>query len=119
MAPMINLPNQLLFESLLRPRNQTEEDGRIYDPYVVVCFTASWCGPCQKLNKDYIVGRTQGVTWYKCDVDENPDTIGYCGLSSIPSFCIIKNGVYQGNFSQVRGEESVLQWLASKGVPIV
>ena len=73
---MINLPNQLLFESLLRPRNGGETNGRSYDPYVVVAFTAKWCGPCQKLNKDYIASRTQGVTWYICDVDENQDTIG-------------------------------------------
>jgi len=89
---MIPLENQEQFESLINPANKN-------DPFVVVYFTASWCGPCSRLDKDLIQASVPGVTWYKCDIDQNKYTLGYCGLKTVPSFCVIKNSKFLGKFS--------------------
>jgi thioredoxin-like negative regulator of GroEL len=58
---------------------------------IVVYFTAGWCGPCKRINYDEIIGAKKGVHWFKCDVDQNSYTHGFCGLRSIPSFVAIKD----------------------------
>ena len=89
---MIPLENQGHFESLLNPLNN--------NPYaVVVYFTASWCGACTKLDHDLIQKSVPDVVWYKCDIDQNKYTLGYCGLQKIPSFVIIKNSKFLGKFT--------------------
>ena len=89
---MIPLETQVQFEGLLNPANKNPE-------LVVVYFTASWCGACTRLDHDLIQKSLPGVTWYKCDIDQNKYTLGYCGLQKIPSFAIIKNSKFLGKFS--------------------
>lgn len=89
---MIPLVNQPQFESLLKAENNNP-------PAVVVYFTASWCSACTKLNHDEIQADHPNIVWYKCDIDQNKYTLGYCGLQKIPSFVIIKNSKFHGKFS--------------------
>ena len=89
---MIPLENQEQFEALLNPNNQNPEE-------VVIWFSASWCGPCSRLNHEEIQKALPNVTWYKCDIDQNKYTLGYCGLRSIPSFVVIKNSKFLGKFT--------------------
>jgi thioredoxin 1 len=89
---MIPLETQEQFESLLNPANKNPEA-------VVIYFTASWCGACTKLDHDLIQKSIPEVTWYKCDIDQNKYTLGYCGLQKIPSFAIIKNSKFLGKFT--------------------
>ena len=114
---MIPLPNHEAFEAMLRPRRPTE-DGFLdeYPEWVCVSFSAKWCGPCKKLDKDVIVTATPNVLWYSCDVDTNTNTLGFCGLHSIPSFCLIHNGTYKDRKSGASSVEEVLLWLKSNGV---
>jgi thiol-disulfide isomerase/thioredoxin len=116
---MTPLPNHLDLEKMLRPRRPTS-DGFLddYAPWVVVCFTAKWCGPCQKLNKKLLVDATQGVNWYSVDVDINKTSLGYCGLQSIPSFVIIKDGLFLDKRSGGGNVADILLWLSSHGVPV-
>ena len=71
--PMTVLPSHEAFEAMLRPRRPTE-DGFLdkYPAWVCVSFSASWCGPCKRLDKESIVAATPSVVWYTCDVDANP-----------------------------------------------
>jgi thioredoxin-like negative regulator of GroEL len=103
---------------MLRPRRPTE-DGFLgkYEPFVVVCFSAKWCGPCQKLDKVQLVHRTPAVKWFSCDIDENKVTLGYCGLRSVPSFVAIKDGMVAGRKSGAGSVDDVLNWLEEQGIP--
>jgi thioredoxin 1 len=65
----------------------------------IIYFTASWCGACKRLDLDYLEKMRNDITWYKCDIDENRYTLGYCGLSKIPSFVFIKDGKFLGKFT--------------------
>jgi len=104
---------------MLRPRRPTE-DGFLdnYLPWVCIAFTATWCGPCKRINKEEIAAAAPAVKWYVCDVDENTVTLGYCNLRSIPSFCLIKDGLYKGVKAGASSEQEVLDWLVEYGVPI-
>ena len=116
---MIPLPNHLDMEALLRPRRPTQ-DGFLddYDPYVVIAFSAKWCGPCQKLNKKLLVDVTPGVTWYSVDVDINKTSLGYCGLQNIPSFVIIKDGLFSDKKNGAGSIQEILLWLQNNGIPV-
>ena len=116
---MIPLPSHLNFESLFRPRRPTE-DGFLghYDPYVLVSFSATWCGPCKKLSKKGLVERTPGAKWYSVDVDENETSLGYAGCSGIPAFVIIKDGIFVDRKTGANGVDDVLAWLHKNGVPV-
>lgn len=89
---MIPLETQQQFEALLNPANKNPE-------YVVIYFTASWCGACTKLDHDLIQKSIPEVVWYKCDIDQNKYTLGYCSLQKIPSFVVIKNSKFLGKFT--------------------
>ena len=93
---MIPLLDQEMFESLLKP---TGPDGKPNKKEIAIYFTASWCGACKRLDHDLIQGTFPNIVWYKCDVDENQYTLGYCGLQKIPSFVMIKDSVFAGKFT--------------------
>jgi thioredoxin-like negative regulator of GroEL len=90
---MIPLETQEQFEALLNPGNKENKAA------VVVYFTAPWCGACSRLDHDLIQKSVPQAVWYKCDIDQNKYTLGYCGLQKIPSFAIIKNSKFLGKFT--------------------
>ncbi len=56
---------------------------------ILINFTAKWCGPCQKVDWAFLREEFPNLTIYKCDVDENKYTLGFCGGRSIPAFAMI------------------------------
>jgi thiol-disulfide isomerase/thioredoxin len=87
-----------------------EFDGFLPD-LTVILFSASWCGPCRKI--DTVMLETQFVAnWLKCDIDQNDYTAGYCGIRSIPSFLVI----YKKKIIDIKQSSNtleILQWLQS------
>jgi len=83
------------------------EDGESIPRYIVVYFTATWCGPCRSVRPAELEAALPTVTWLKCDIDQNDYTAGYCGVRSIPSFLVIKDMKIMGKFSAT-DTESIL-----------
>ncbi len=75
----------------------TEADGLKYlgDKPAIVDFTASWCGPCQRITpileelaKEY----ADDIVIYKVDIDNNRRLAEYFNVSSIPAILYIPTG---------------------------
>ena len=89
---MIPLLNHQVFESLFSPG---PSDTPLSNP-VLIAFSASWCGPCQKINWDFILDEFSSLPVYYCDIDTNKYTPGFCNIKSIPSILMLtppKGGV--------------------------
>jgi len=61
---------------------------------VIVDFTASWCGPCQRIKPKFIElsNTTPSVVFLSVDVDEVADVAQKYGIEAMPTFKIFKNG---------------------------
>jgi len=78
---MIALSDQAMYESLW-----FGED----DQPVLVWFTAPWCGPCKRIDKELLeqVATACKIPFYVCDITVNDYTPGFCGIRSIPTFML-------------------------------
>merc|ERR1711998_303845 len=58
------------------------------DKLVVVDFTASWCGPCQRIAPIFakLAEEMPDVVFVKVDVDDNEETAAACGIQAMPTF---------------------------------
>ncbi|MEK7778244.1 MAG: thioredoxin [Chloroflexota bacterium] len=62
---------------------------------VLVDFWAEWCAPCKMIAPmvDDLANEYDGkVTFFKLDVDANPETSIKFGIRSIPTLLLFKNG---------------------------
>merc|ERR1711937_1007643 len=71
------------------------------DKLVVVDFTATWCGPCQRIAPVFVklAEEMPDVNFVEVDVDENEETAGACGIQAMPTFQFYKNGQKVHEFS--------------------
>ena len=106
---MIPLLNQEMFEQLIG-RAETKDP---IPTVSVVYFTAKWCGACKRLNLDVLMANHPAVTWYKCDIDENDYTAGFCSIRQIPTFLIIKEKEILGTLSH-SDTMTVSKWISEK-----
>lgn len=64
----------------------------------VVEFTATWCGPCQKVKPIVEQLRREGYDIRPVDIDERPDLKAAYGVKVVPTFVYVRetlNGSYQ------------------------
>lgn len=61
---------------------------------VVVDFYADWCGPCQLMKPVFEKLSTEfpKVSFFKVNVDKNPDSPIEYDVRSIPTFVLLKDG---------------------------
>ena len=73
---------------------QTFDQAISASPFVVVDFFATWCGPCKMLAPilESVEKETEGVAFFRVDVDEAPDTARLFGIMSIPTLVFLKDG---------------------------
>ena len=73
----------------------------------VVDFTASWCGPCQRIAPVFVslAEEMTDVQFVKVDVDENEETAAACGISAMPTFQFYKGGQKVHEFSGASEEK--------------
>ncbi len=59
---------------------------------VLLDFTATWCGPCQKMSPLVSRLKREGYPIKKVDVDQEPELARRFNVSSIPAFVLVVDG---------------------------
>ncbi|CAN8270244.1 unnamed protein product [Cochlearia groenlandica] len=61
---------------------------------MILYFTATWCGPCRYMSPLYSTLATQHprVVFLKVDIDEANEVAAAWNISSVPTFCFIRDG---------------------------
>ena len=65
------------------------------EKYILLYFTASWCGPCKKM-KPIIEGKftkINNMLIYKIDIDDNDVLVKQYKIKSVPTFIMIKDNI--------------------------
>jgi thioredoxin-like negative regulator of GroEL len=97
------LSNQEEFEQLI---GKSQSVDPVPDKSVIY-FTASWCGPCQRIDKEILTRSFSNINFLVCDIDKNDYTAGYCGIRKIPTFLVIYKTKIVGTFSSTNTFEII------------
>ena len=62
---------------------------------IIIDFFAEWCGPCKGIAPFFndLSEMYKTIVFAKVDVDKNEDIGDLFGVSSLPTFVLVKNGV--------------------------
>lgn len=107
----IPLRSQEEFENLLSRAERKKTAGDPLETPILVHFTASWCGPCQRIDWEFLLDEFPTLPFYKCDVDENKYTAGYCGVKAIPSMLILFPGKRIVGPIQTSDTSKIASWI--------
>eukprot|EP00505_MAST-04D_sp_SCG-Rhode-Island_P001059 Stramenopile-MAST_4_protein_1059 len=73
---------------------------------VLVDFTATWCGPCQRIKPFFLeLSSRYHAEFLQVDVDEFEKIAGDAGISSMPTFQLYFQGEKIGEFSGANEEK--------------
>ena len=84
---------------------------------IFLCFTATWCGPCQEMKKTTWASREveralDAYTPEKIDVDEQPQLAKRYGVDSVPTLLILNDsGEVQRKMTGGLTTPDFLKWL--------
>jgi thioredoxin 1 len=83
---------------------------------VLVDFTATWCGPCQRLapTLETLAKEFDGkVTFVKLDIDESPSIAEQYGIEGVPTLMFFKGGEPVDRIVGLQPKPSIENWLNS------
>ena len=91
----------------------SEKDG-----VVVIDFSATWCGPCQKIAPVFskLAADVPSALFVKVDVDEIQEASQHFGVSALPTFIVLKDGTELTRFSGAN-EPALRKALEDAGCP--
>lgn len=81
--------------------------------YVLVDFSAGWCGPCKMLGP-ILENVSNKVQIVKADVDEIEDIASTYGVMSVPTLILFKDGQFVDQKVGFIPEPLLIGWLDSK-----
>ncbi len=66
----------------------------VSDRFVLVDFSATWCGPCRMLHPvlEQIAGELTGWDFYEMDIDQNQSEAATYGVRGVPTMIVFKAG---------------------------
>ena len=68
------------------------------DGYILYYFTATWCGPCQRIWDDLLklISNYNNFLFFKIDIsdEDNSEICEKCNVTSVPSFLLFKDRNY-------------------------
>jgi len=105
MSELINL-NKESFSKVISSENKS----------VLVDFWAPWCGPCKALTpilEDIANEKSEQVSVYKVNVDENTDLAQEHGVQSIPTLLLYKNGSLSETIVGLKSKDELIQLIES------
>ena len=80
----------------------------------LVWFSASWCGPCQRMDKAALESASN-IPLYYCDETVNIETIDHVGIRTFPTFVLYSKGVEVAR--RVSADTTkVCQWIKKFGL---
>ncbi len=80
-------------------------------------FTATWCGPCQRISPMIMQLKRSGWPIRKIDVDKNPQLAKQYGITAMPSFVLVINGKPLLNEKIVGGADAKTLMNLMKRIP--
>jgi thioredoxin 1 len=66
----------------------------VENPYSIVMFTASWCGPCKSFKPKFqkLADANPGISFALCDVEEVTALSGKMQIQSVPTIIAFEGG---------------------------
>jgi len=111
---MRTFDTQLQFEEYWKGQAEPVKPAgvRASDRGFFMYFTATWCGPCRRLDIDAIEAATKavGIPIWKVEQTVNDYTAGYCDVRSLPTFLFVTPLKIVSKVSSSNTEE-VLNWI--------
>lgn len=94
-----------------------EFNGLVGEGRNLVCFSASWCGPCKILGNtlnNMDLESIEGTNSFKMDIDSIPDIVSEYGIRSVPTLILFENGEILKRESGVKSEMEITKLLNFK-----
>ena len=105
---------------LLAASVATAGKSRVERPRRILCFTASWCGACQRLKREEFP-RLEEKKWHigpeaknhvqQIDVDKNPELAERYKIESLPTLVLVENGKETARHGYLSADQIAWLWL--------